>query len=300
MYEILLRPPQRLTETPAPSFWLNPFLMHSVAEMSGTETLQLLCFKGETLMAAMPLYERTAMRIKRLIAPVGAYYQGISFFNPKSGSSNRQLLDELHICEQIARFLKGRYLKISFNLNPDNYDVRGFTWSGLKAKPLYTFIHRLPKPVSPLRDERSKIKRAQAENYSFTEEFYPEQFIEMQKNLLQRKRYDTGITYARLLAWIKTLHQDGLLMQFNLKRGDRIISANIVLGDDGDTAYTVLRATCSEGLKTGASSLHSVLLIQALKDRYCQLDFCGANLPEVARFKAAFGFELKLFFQIHS
>ena len=114
-----------------------------------------------------------------------------------------------------------------------------------------------------------------------------------------RKGKQFNIGYPELEQWLCQLQQKKLLSQFNLVKGGEIVSSNIVLsGFAEDIAYTIMRSTREEDLRLGASTLHSKLLVEALSGRYRCLDFCGANTPEVARFKAAMGFQLKVFYQI--
>ncbi|MBW6513988.1 MAG: hypothetical protein K0B87_04445 [Candidatus Syntrophosphaera sp.] len=281
--------------------WINPVFLQSVSELQELEALQLLCHKGEQLVAAMPLYERKSMGMRRLIIPMSAYYQGLWFRWEANRDENRNLLDELKISGEIGKFLRGRYKRIHFNLGTHNYDVRGFDWAGFKARPLYTFVQQLSEPFHPLKDERKKLKTAQQEQLTFEEKFSPEEFVEMLKKLYNRKNKRLGVPYPRFLEWMKNLHEQGLLSQFNLMRDKEIVSANLMLGTSGDeTAYSIMRCTTAEGLKQGASSLHSQLLVERLGGRHEFLDFCGANYPEVARFKAALGFRLKLFFQLEA
>lgn len=268
-------------------------------ELQQTESYQLLCHKGKELVAAMPLYEKKSLGIRRLIIPMSAYYQGLWFFWPSGRKENRILLDELKISERVAAFLRNRYKRIHLNLSIHNYDVRGFDWAGFKARPLYTFIQDLSHPFAPLKDEREKIRRASKQDMTLEKDFQPEQFIWMLKELYRRKNKRLGVSWERFGIWMERLHAKELLHQYNLRRGDEIISSNLMLASaTDDTAYSIMRCTTDVGLKQGASTLHSGLLVEKLKGSFRFVDFCGANYPEVARFKAALGFDLRVFFQL--
>lgn len=213
---------------------------------------------------------------------------------------NRRLLDALQITGALAKYLKSNYRKMQINLTPEITDVRGFVWNGLKAKPLYTFTHDLAKPLQPLSDERKQLNRAVETGFVFGEEFVPMRYIELMKAMQTRKNHHTDMDYPRLAKHLDQLHEAGLMRQYNLYMGGNIVSANILLHNNTRTAYTISRATDIEALKQGASSWHSKCLIEALAGEFDYLDFCGANDPDVGRFKAALGLELRLFFQIHT
>lgn len=300
MYELLKMAPSEGALSFVAPLWLNPTLLKAVSDLDQVEASYLCCYKGDVLKAVMPLYEKKSLGIKRVVAPLGSYYQGVWWQETQAQATARVLLDRLNICSELANFLKSHYKRINCNLHPHNTDVRGFTWNQLKAVPLYTFVHDLAEPVSLLKDERIKQKRAQERGYEFVEKFEPELFVDRLKDLYQRKQHSSGLNYTRLKNWLGTLHQAGLLHQFNLMREGRIASSNILLSADGELAYSVMRTTAPEEMKNGASTLHSLMLVESLKQRYHKIDFCGGNQPEVARFKAALGFELKIFFQLHS
>lgn len=299
MFELELRTPSSEGLASQPPLWVHPDFLAAVADLHQAEAYQLVCRKGEQLVAVLPVFEKKNLGLRRMISPVSAYYQGLWFNWEEGRDANRNLLDELHICTVISDYLLKRYQRIQLNLAPHNYDVRGFTWSGLKALPLYTFVQDLAEPSDPLKDERKKLRLAQKQGYELEERFAPEEFIRLLRDLHTRKHQHFGVPYPELQNWMKQLHEKGLLTQFNLMQAQEIASSNIVLkSSSSGIAYTILRSTRPDDLKTGASTLHSQLLTAKLKPGFAYLDFCGANNPEVARFKAAMGFQLKVFFQL--
>jgi hypothetical protein len=298
MFDIQIEAPQRDRGLSLP-VWVHPDFLLAAAELQDVQTYHLVCRKGEQIVALMPLYEKSKFGIKRLINPVCAYYQGLWFFWQENRQPNRVLLDELNLSHEIALFLKKHYTKGCFNLIPQNQDIRGFSWAGFRAKPLYTFEQVLNEPMQIIKDEKEKLKRALNQDYTFVEKFDPDVFISMLKELHNRKEQKFRLSYSAFGLWMKQLHEAGLLIQDNLMQGERIVSSNLVLAATGETtAYTIMRCTDQAGLRSGASILHSVKLIESLQHRFTKLDFCGGNNPEVARFKAALGLKLRLFFQI--
>ena len=279
-------------------FWHNPRFMTAVARLHKTDALQLQVFKGEELLAIMPVYERKKLGLKALVSPTGSYYQGISFAFEHNTQPARRLLDTIAICSDIAEFLASRYRWITVKLHPENPDVRAFSWAGYQAKPLYTFRQRLGSELKLLPDERKKWRMAKAQGFELREGFDIQSFIRLQRDLETRKNYNKGVSYSALADYYHELFEQGLLKQFNIYHENRIVSANILLTDGGELAYTIIMATTPEAMKQGAATMHSVELSQHLPQNTRILDFCGANIREVARFKAALGLDLHGYYQL--
>jgi hypothetical protein len=280
------------------SFWHNPQFMAAIAELHGVPAFQLQVFKGDELFAILPVYERSRMGIKALVAPLGAYYQGICIDHSNNAGAARKLLDTLAVCTQIAGFLAKRYKRIHFKLNPENKDVRGFTWNGFKAAPLYTFRKVLSKDLPTLPDERKKYRLAQKMEMQLCEQFAPDEFIRLQRDLDKRKKHRLGVSYSALQRFIEQLFAAGLLKQFNVIWENQVVSSNIMLFSDDEQAYTLFQATSEDAMRKGAATFHSLELLRHLPEDLKVFDYCGANVQEVARFKAALGLDLETFYSI--
>lgn len=274
--------------------------MQAVAELHNRESFHLKCFKGDELVAVLPMYENKMLGYRALVSPSTSYYQGLNLWLPDNINPSRLLLEKLHITELIAQYLKTRYKRIHFNLTPDFTDVRSFTWAGLKAKPLYTFYSCLQGEEKTLSDESKKLSKALRHGYTFAQEFLPKEFIRLTKDLNSKKGINLGVSFTKLEAFITKLHAAGLLRQYNVYEGNSVVSSNILLAATNGMAYTVLLATADDAMKNGASTMHSLKLLDILKGEFSFLDFCGANVQDVARFKAALGLELRVFYQIYT
>ena len=297
-YNIIARFPSKEGLSFCP-LWINPDFMLAVQNLHNCEAKQLVCYKGDEIKAVMPLYEKKKLGISYLICPTSSYYQGLWFYNLGKKGENRRLLDELNISSDIAIWLNAHYRKMQFKLMPENYDVRGFTWKNFKAIPLYTFSYDFQEPLKILYDERKRLIKASAYNYQLDEQFFPEEFIHLLKILYQRINKNLGLSYNAFQNWMEDLYRHNLLSQFNLRREGKVVSSNIVLvGKEDNRAYSILQSTLPEEMKNGASIVHYLSFIESLRGRFDKIDFCGGNTPDVARFKAAMGFKLELFFMI--
>ncbi len=274
--------------------------MQAVARLTNREALHLKCYKGEELIAILPLYENKLLGYRALVSPSMSYYQALNLWLPDNINPSRHLLESLHVSQLIAETIITRYKRVHFNLGTDFYDVRSFTWAGLKAKPLYTFISDLTGNEKTLADESKKMTRALKLGYTFAQDFRPKEFIQLSKELHDKKGINLGVSFTKLESFVTQLHEAGLLRQYNVYDGKNIVSSNILLSANDGKAYTVLLATNATAMKQGVSTLHSLKLIESLRNEFKLLDFCGANVQDVARFKAALGLQLRVFYQIHT
>lgn len=281
------------------NLWSKPGFMEAVAELQGLNPQHLCCYKGQELVALLPVYEKKILGSSSLVSPVGSYYQGINLWLGENSLPARKLLDTLQIFDTVGKFCKAKYRKVRINLTPETYDIRGFVFSGLKAKPLYTFTAVPGVELQPLPDERQKIRLARSRGYIASCNYSHQDFIVLFRAMNSKKNREFKSGYAAFSRFLDALSVLGIMEQFNLLHDGEIVSSNILLLD-ANKAYTIFRATEPEALKNGASGLHSILLLEYLHGKgVSELDFCGANVLEVARFKAALGLNLKAFFHIY-
>lgn len=282
------------------NIWSNPQFMQAVGDLHKLEAMHLKVFKGEQPVALLPVYEQNVLGYRVLKSPAASYYQGLNLWLEDNSPPARKLLDTLQIIQSLASFLVDRYRRIKLNLSPETFDIRGFSWKGLKAIPLYTFCAASQTAIKPLPDERKKINLALQQDYRFDSGFELSSFCSLFQAMNEKKHREPGFTLAGFSKFLSTIHALGIMQQYNLILNGKIVSSNILLRD-GNKAYTVFRATDPEALKNGASGLHSLKLLEALQhEGISELDFCGANVPEIARFKAALGLDLRIFFRIIS
>jgi len=282
------------------NIWSNPVFMQTVAEISNFIPWHLVCYKGTTIVAVLPLYEKKILGCRVLKRSSLSYYQGLNLWLEENSLPARKLLDALQITMAIARGLKSNFKRIRINLTPETYDIRGFLWNKMQAVPFYTFVHNLNSELKPLPDKRRDLAQAEKQNYTFEEGLNIEEFIGLLKILKVKKNWNPDCDYQGLVDFIRILYREGMLRQMNLTQQGKIVSSNLIL-QDGKKVYNIYQATEDNALKKGACSLHTVKLIELLqKEGFQELDFCGSSIPEIARFNSALGLQLKLFFQIRS
>lgn len=281
-----------------PCVWVNPLWVEAVARLMNLTANYVVCAKNDAILGVLPIYEKNYLLMHRAVTTYFGYYQPLIFDLSERKYPNRLLLDKLEICSALARFLREKYARISINLSPDLTDVRGFTWNKIHAHPLYTFQHELSSRMEIFSEEKTNLRKALRQEYRGGFLFDPDVLIQLLNDMYKRKEMDLNLDNARLRTFLINMHEAGLIRQYNLFLDDQIVSANLLVCGSSDTVYTLIRATRQDELKKGVSVLHSELLIQELKSEYRVIDWCGANSPGPARFKAGLGFELKPFYRL--
>ena len=279
-------------------FWYSPLFLEAIEELHGLKSYILKVYKGEELIAMLPLFERRRFSMKALVCPVAAYYQGLHFFFDPATSAPRVLLDSLAISTEIARFLAKEYTRINFKLHPGNEDLRGFTWNKFQARPMFTFRHCLSEELAMLQDEKKSLRKAQAACMELQESFDPDAFFRLQREMDARKGHDLGLDYDKLGKFFERMRQQKMLLQYNVILDSKTVSSNVMYEDGGKVAYTVFQASDPQAMKKGAAAFHSVEILKSLPQNCELFDYCGANVPDVARFKAALGLSLKVFYHV--
>jgi len=294
----LVTPEQAYKLTQSLPVWFNPDWMNPLAELHKVTPRVLICSKNDNPVAFLPVYIKSFITLKKAYNPVLVYYSPLVFTLPERKQSNRELLLEYEITKAMSGFLFKNYKRVSLNLNPDFYDVRGFKDSGFIVLPQYTFVRNLDDTADFFSGEMKKLRSALKEGYTFNHEFNPQRLLELVFGMYQRKNHPFLLDKENLYRLIIRLFEAGLIEQFNVSRNAEIVSAILIVPGKGNTCYGWLAASEPSEMQKGASLLLYRELFLALSDRYQFFDMCGANSKGPSRLKAALGAELKLFFQI--
>lgn len=256
----------------------------------------------EQIVAVTILIEKKRLGIPYLIKPQILYYQPIEIFINKRKRANENQLQELEIFQEISAYLTKYFFQINMNLPPEISDIRGFTWSGLKAKPFYTYRFMLNDYDSAnfFKSQRGSLRRAMKLNYSFNQDSNIDRYFELAKATKIRQQWDFKINDEKLANFITDLVKLGFVKQFNICTPERSVVSTMfcLLDQTNRTAYGWLTTTAIEEFSNGVSTLLFHSICEQLKEEYDIFDLCGANTDSIARFKASMGAELQVFYNI--
>ncbi len=282
------------------SVWFDPLWMNQIAEINQQKALYLIVEKNGNIQAACPLYTRKILWQSQANSPILNFYSPIMFFLPVRKYPNEIMLQKLEITHRMADFLKTNFNVVRLTFNPEIEDMRGFQQNGFHAIPVYTFILNLLQPLNFFKNEKTTLRKAQTFNWEFNEDFRPGEFLDLLYLMYKRKAKELKVNKQEHENLLKKLHTYGMISQYNITNSSEILSANIVLHDNGLTAYDWQTATRKDAMNQGASILLFDKMFTTLKEKYHYLDLCGATAPGPSRLKAALGAELTQIFQIRN
>lgn len=271
--------------------------MKAIAKIYNIEAKILVCNKNDNPIAYLPFYEKKFF-YKKAYNPTLVYYSPLVFNIPSRKHPNRELLLEYDICRIIGSYLHKTYHQVFLNMNPELYDIRGFKDSGLSAIPQYTFIVDLKQEIMFFESEKKKLRATANEQYEFNNVFNPERMLELLNAMYQRKKHPFPPEKALLQEQITELNKHGIVNQYNVTKGDRIVSSILILRDNSKIAYGWLTASEQSEMQKGASLYLFDNLFKECAKKYDYFDMCGANSQGPSRLKAALGADLKMFMQI--
>ncbi len=254
------------------------------------------------LLAITGSFEKKILGIPSIINPRIVYYQPIETFLPQRKYPNENQLQKLEIYQKISEYYHKYYFKISKNLSPLTSDIRGFLWSGLSSKTLYTYTFDLENYSidNYFKRQRASLRKAERLPYTFSQHTDIPSYLKLLQGTKQRQDWNFDIDEKVLHDFLTKLTDLMYVKQFNiLDSQQRIVSTMFCILDyKNKIAYAWLASTDLKELSNGLSTLiiHQICLY--LKSDFKIFDLCGANTDSIARFKASLGADLKVFYRI--
>ncbi len=284
-----------ITDQPQPGGkpFSNAALLQAFAEVSGSELRYIVAETDGQREAWMPMFSRKKASIPMIVHPQLLPYLPIVF--GKNDTLNP--LQELEIQKGFAETLQSQGKRLLFNLPTSVTDVRGFLWNGFQATPRYTYRYPLKENIRYQRLKYRDIKKAQKLNPVVREELDFDLFLRLKEETyhIQTKRFPySDVSHTKLL---KNLAESGCLRQYVLRIDQEDISTQLILEDDHEV-YTWQGFTRRDFLREGITSWFNDYLINRYRETHDSLDFCGANIPDIARYKSGFSGSLTVYYQL--
>lgn len=136
---------------------------------------------------------------------------------------------------------------------------------------------------------RRKIRRAQEQNFQFTEGGDPAQLVELHGQSYARQLIEPPMEKALLTRWCTALAEKKLIRVFSVTDCDRPIAMRAIVCD-GSMTYDWLAGSDPTALESNATHfLVWKILEQLSAEQFETFDFMGLNTPGPAQFKEAFG-----------
>jgi hypothetical protein len=238
--------------------------------------------KKEKILAVGAFY----VKDKKIITPESFSFTAL-WFSPLLSDINY-----INCAEYLINSLKYSYSNITLKLTPEINDIRPFIWANFTIENKYTYIKKdtLPAHYSIVKN----LSKLPQEYYSFIVNPIDDTSLELNSKFLRNLGFSKSlINYYRLL--ILSWDSIGIVKAFNLYKQNKLICSNIVIIDESKI-YTILLNNVSGEDKYAHSYLYTEIIHWCKQNGILEIDFCGANLPSVAKFKSYFNADLVPYF----
>lgn len=285
----------------------NPFTTTTWLESSAAALDLHLDFwvvlKGQEWVSAVAMPHRHAMGRKWFRGLPLAAYSTVVHRERTSGHAASRESERIEAGRALAQALSRNYRLISLLLSPTLRDVRPWQWEGWTAKPRYTCVLGLdPLPV-PTDSVRRHVRKCVESGVRFDGAWDLDSFWGVFEETRERQGFDVRLGRERFFGLAKSLKDAGLAWMATARTAPgEPVSSQIMLGMPGTpTAFMWLAGTRREQLASGVSAWLMLEIASELARRgHRQWDLCGADYPNVARFKSELGSALQPYFQVES
>jgi lipid II:glycine glycyltransferase (peptidoglycan interpeptide bridge formation enzyme) len=231
-------------------------------------------------------------------------YQGFLLPGTTTSKISDQMSKEHGVLKSLADFTKKRYSQVELNNAPNLTDLRPFILNKWESNPRYTYYLDISSVTSLWSkfdgSVRRTIKKAQKQDFHVGVMNYRTSEIYSLLDMTFTKNGGKNPIPENLVKGIlesEILKKNRVCIGARSKEGN-LISAIICLWDE-KMAYYLIATTNPEFLSTGINSLLIWELAGFLQSMNIKkLDFIGANIPGIARFKECFNPELITFYSL--
>jgi hypothetical protein len=258
------------------------------------------CFHGGTLVGGCALTEKIQLGRHAGVNALTTPYAGFLLSPPSGTKISDQTSHEHAILSALVRFLEPRFHQITLYNSPGLADVRPLTQRGWSAVPCYTYVLDISEPRHVWEgmdgSVRQAIRKAMKQQFIIGISRDVEGFYNLLHKTFGRRRLPNLIS-RRLIEKVmesETLKDRRFLLTAQPRSGE--LASSILVLRDQTAAYYALAATDPAFYETGVHSLLIWELIQRLSPVVGALDFVGANIASIARFKEGFNPQLKTYY----
>lgn len=264
------------------------------------------CFKKEDLsingmMAGLSCQKCKKLWINYFTHPLFTPYSGLHFRILKKKRKNKILAEKLAITQELIKFLSDKFQYITFANLYTIKDIRTFVWNDWHIKPLYTYLLKFTDKPAMFQnfyyDLKKRIEKAEKAGLNIIELYDNSQFIKLNK-MTYNKQNCKGIADDRILAkFLDLVIAKGLGKMHFVCNDNEVISGQLdILDKKARIVYVLFQVSNPKYFSLGSSSFLYWKLIEKYSKDFQYLDFCGANIPSIAKFKQGFGGELTCYY----
>ena len=270
------------------------FALSDWLQSSGEEPVIFGCFRGDNLVAGLPLTCRTLKFGLRVGAhPPLTPYLGI-LFKENTGKYVTRISAEKEMSKAIAHKLKEEFAAINFNFPPAVVDLQPFIWEGFSSGVRYTYIISLDdmeRVWTEMEDtRRNDIRRAEKDGIYVNDEAKFEELFALVEKTFQRQKMEIRFRTAAF-RYNSMLEKKGWCRSFVARDKDGVPIAGVYIIWDWNRSYYLLGGYDPKHSHHGATALAMWTAIRFTKEELglSEFDFEGSMVPQVEQFFRKFG-----------
>jgi len=261
-------------------------------------------FKSEQIVGGVVWTEKKNWKFHSAANALATQYLGF-LLSPSSSTKLSEIVsDQQEIINEGLNYLEKNYDEINLVLPVDFLEIRPFNQRNYSVIPQMTYYLNFENE-GELWDRldgslRRQINKADTMGFSFEQNFSSNEFQSILKATFSRKSDQIIIPLEIITGAVEeeSLKDNRYLFCAREKPGGKMIAGILILFDSKRCYYS-LAGTDSDFLSTGVQPW---LIWQTLKylrsHKITTLDFIGANIPSIARFKEHFNPTPKLYFKV--
>jgi len=285
---------------------VNPFSMSAWLEAAGREVGAAseiwIAEKSGEWMAGVPLTSRRLAGRWHMGLPLAAYntfhYRPARDAHPSSMTS-----EHLEASRALIEGTRGRLKNWDLMLSPTIDDVRPWIWEGWTAKPRYTYVLDLTRPLALTHAVRKHLRKCQEASFTFDSSWNLDALCSVFGATIERQGFGMRLTMEAFRRISDRLHEAGVAIMGIARTAEGEPAAgHILLSVPGvPVSFHWAIGTHARFLTSGVSSWLMVETAAELARRgFVTWDLCGADFPSIARFKSNLGGTLAHYFQVEA
>lgn len=260
--------------------------INSITKTTGLK-VSFYCFKKKNRILALgAVYSQS----NKIVLPEHFSYTPLWFISDISE------INYFEILNSFIKELKVKFKEIELKLPTQFTDVRPFIWEYFKVENKYTYMKKDNLP--PHYSVEKNLSKLELGYYTFCVEDVNISSIKINLSFLKELKTSDVLMkkYNKfLIEWAEL----GILKSFNLYKDDVLLCSNIAFIDEKTgSIYTILLNKVDQSFKYAHTYLYSSIISWAKENDFKTVDFCGANMLSISKFKSSFNMDLVPYFVV--
>lgn len=284
------------------STWLKA--VTSINEKSDYQFLG--CYTGDELVGGCGLYIVKSRLGKVVTCPWLTPYNSILVVPRPSERKYKTEFRTLDIVTAIMEYLEDNFDTVTLLNHPSLIDIRPFKWNQWDVVPGYTYCLN-PSELDNIyqvmmnKSIRKQINKAKKEGITVQKSDKIHEFLKLYKITFEKQNMKLPLPEQSIIKLFNILHKEKYCQLYLAKTADdELISGNIQVSDNSDESFDWIAGSNPEYLSMGANQLLYWSIFEDLAQKGVKLfDFCGADVPGVARHKSGFGGDLTVYYIVN-